>query len=420
MIKYNVIVVGGGLSGVAAAVAAAREKQKVLLLEKNNHLGGAASNCLINPFMKFSIKGKNGLERINNGIFGYLVDEMHRMNGLDESLSPDIVFNNEYMKYLLERLCLESGVDVLFSATVTGAKTENGIIEHISVFAGNNFTEYAADCFVDCSGDADLAYFSGVPCRVGRDGDNLCQPMTLCFWLSGVDTDKFEKERASINPLYKKFREEGKIKNVRENVLIFKHVAKGILHFNTTRVVGLNPTDPADVTKAQFIARGQVFEMYAFLKENFECFRNSVLLLTAPEIGIRESRMIIGKYVWTKEDVLSYRKFDDAVACGCYEIDIHSPDGTGTQLIYLDRTKYYTIPYRSLLPENVDNLLVAGRCISATHEAQSAYRIMPIICNIGESAGYAAAIAAKKKINCSEVDKDELHSLLDKYGVKYK
>ena len=103
-----------------------------------------------------------------------------------------------------------------------------------------------------------------------------------------------------------------------------------------------------------------------------------------------------------------------------YEIDIHSPDGTGTHLIYLDRTKYYTIPYRSLLPENVDNLLVAGRCISATHEAQSAYRIMPIICNIGESAGYAAAIAAKKKINCSEVDKDELHSLLDKYGVKYK
>ena len=106
MIKYNVIAVGGGLSGVAAAVAAAREKQKVLLLEKNNHLGGAASNCLINPFMKFSIKGKNGLERINNGIFGYLVDEMHRMNGLDESLSPDIVFNNEYMKYLLERLCM--------------------------------------------------------------------------------------------------------------------------------------------------------------------------------------------------------------------------------------------------------------------------------------------------------------------------
>lgn len=420
MVKYNVIIVGGGLSGVAAAVAAAREKQRVLLLEKNYHLGGAASNCLINPFMKFSIKGENGLERINNGIFGYLVDEMRKMGGVDESLSPDMAFNNEYMKYLLERLCAESGVDVLYGANVTGARVENGKISGITVFAGNGFREYEADCYVDCSGDADLAYYAGVPCRVGRDEDNLCQPMTLCFWLSGVDMNKFEKERPLINPLYKSFRESGKIKNQRENVLIFKHVAKGILHFNTTRVTGLNPTDPADVTKAQFMAREQVFEMYAFLKENFECFKNSVLLLTASEIGIRESRMINGLYVWTQDDVLSYRKFDDAIACGCYEIDIHSPDGTGTHLIYLDRTKYYTIPYRSLVPEKIDNLLVAGRCISATHEAQSAYRIMPIICNIGESAGYAAACAVRSGVRCADVDVNELHSLLDKYGVKYK
>lgn len=420
MVKYNVIVVGGGLSGVAAAVAAAREKQKVLLLEKNNHLGGSASNCLINPFMKFCINGKHGPERINNGIFGYLVDEMQKMNGIDKSIAPDIVFNNEYMKYLLEKLCTESGVEVLFGATVTGAKTENGNIGSITVFAGNKFADYTADCFIDCSGDADLAYFAGVPYRVGRDGDNLCQPMTLCFWLSNVDMDKFGKERASINPLYKKYREEGRIKNVRENVLIFKHISNGILHFNTTRVVGLDPTNPADVTKAQFIAREQVFEMYGFLKENFECFRNAVLLLTAPEIGIRESRMINGRYVWTKDDILSYKKFDDAVVCGCYEIDIHSPDGTGTHLIYLDRTKYYTIPYRSLVPENIDNLLVAGRCISTTHEAQSAYRIMPIVCNIGESAGCAAACAVKNKVKCSEVDISELHAILDKYGVKYK
>lgn len=419
MKEYNVIVVGGGLSGVAAAAAAAREGMRVLLLEKNYHLGGAASNCLINPFMKYCIKGKNGPERINNGIFGYLVDEMRKMNGLDESAAPDVVFNNEYMKYLLEKLCSESGVEVLYGALLTGAKTEGRKICSITVFTGNAFEEYNAECYIDCSGDADLSYLAGVTCRVGRETDGLCQPMTLCFWLSGVDMEKFKADRALINPLYKQFQAEGKIKNVRENVLIFRHVAKGVLHFNTTRVVGLNPTDPTDVTKAQFIARSQVFEMYDFLKGNFECFKNAELLLTAPEIGIRESRMINGLYVWTAEDILSYKKFDDAVACGCYEIDIHSPDGTGTQLIYLDRTKYYTIPYRSLVPVNIGNLLVAGRCISTTHEAQSAYRIMPIVCNLGESAGYAASCAVKHKIECANVEIDELHALLDKYGVKY-
>ena len=243
--------------------------------------------------------------------------------------------------------------------------------------------------------------------------------MTLCFWISNVDTEQFRKDRPNINDVYKQWQAEGKIKNPRENVLIFKHVAPGILHFNTTRIINMNPVDARDLTRAQIEARKQIFEMYDFLKANFESFKNSVLLMSAPEIGVRESRMIDGDYVFCLDDILSYRKFEDSVACGCYEVDIHNPSGTGTHLIYLKSDDYYTIPLRCLFPRGLKNLLVAGRCISSTHEAQSAYRIMPIVCNIGEAAGFTAALANKSGVMPREIDINELHAVLKKYGGRY-
>ena len=234
-----------------------------------------------------------------------------------------------------------------------------------------------------------------------------------------IKMEHFKKDRPNINDVYKQRQAEGKIKNPRENVLIFKHIAPGILHFNTTRIINMNPVDARDLTRAQIEARKQIFEMYDFLKANFESFKNSVLLMSAPEIGVRESRMIDGDYVFCLDDILSYRKFEDSVACGCYEVDIHNPSGTGTHLIYLKSDDYYTIPLRCLFPRGLNNLLVAGRCISSTHEAQSAYRIMPIVCNIGEAAGFAAALANKSDIMPREIDINELHTALKKYGGRY-
>ncbi len=419
MKNYDLIVVGGGLSGVAAAIAAARDGLDVLLIEKNQHLGGAASNNLINPFMKYCIQGESGLTRLNNGLFGKLVDTMREMGGINESDKLNVIFNVEYLKFILENWCAESGVNVMYGTAVISADCFNGEIKSIKIFNRDGVGEVSAKFYIDCSGDANLAVMAGVPFMLGRKADNLCQPMTLCFWISNVDTEKFKEERALINPKYKEFQKKGFITNSRENVLIFHHIAPEILHFNTTRVVGLNPTNAEDVTKAQFAARKQIFEMYEFLKNNFECFKDSVLLMSAPEIGVRESRKIVGEYLYTQDDIINFTKFEDSVACGCYEIDIHNPSGTGTHLIYLDRTKYYTIPYRSLIPKGVKNMLVAGRCISSTHEAQSAYRIMPIICNIGESAGCAVACATKSRVELREVNMGDLHAILDKYGVKY-
>ncbi|HOB36656.1 MAG: FAD-dependent oxidoreductase [Clostridiales bacterium] len=244
----------------------------------------------------------------------------------------------------------------------------------------------------------------GCPYHIGREKDNLCQPMTLCFRALGVDMEKFRESGKVLNRLYQQMQKEGKIKNPRENVLFFYYFVDDILHFNSTRVVKLNPTDAFDLTRAEIEAREQVFELFDFLKENIDGFQNSSLIMTAPSIGVRESRMIDGEYLLTGRDLISCRKFEDSIAAGNYDIDIHNPEGSGTSHYYFPEGQYYTIPYRSLIPKNVDNMLVAGRCISADHEAQASIRIMPIVCCLGEAAGTAVGVAAGEGVAVNRVD----------------
>ena len=261
------------------------------------------------------------------------------------------------------------------------------------------------------------AVMAGVPTRLGREPDNLCQPMTLCFRVCNIDVEDFWKHHKEINDLYKKLQAEGKIKNPRENVLIFNTLVDGVLHFNTTRVVKHNPTDPFDVTEAEMIAREQMFEMYYFLKENCPGFEKSQLLYSAGEIGPRESRMIDGEYLLTETDLRDCVKFDDAIAAGNYDIDIHNPEGTGTSHYYFPAGTWYTIPYRALQPKNADNLLVAGRCVSTTHEAQASIRIMPIVATLGQAAGVAAAQAVKAGVGVKEIDVKALQEALRQGGA---
>lgn len=396
MKNYDVITVGGGFAGVAAAIAAAREGANVLLVERNCMLGGAASNCLINPFMRSytTVQTKNSTCEVplNKGIFALLLARLKQMGGLKRDTSfiaKDYVFNEEYVKFIFENMCKENGVNLLYKTVMTDVNVDDGFVKSIRVFNKSGFSDLSANFYIDATGDADLAYAAGAECKLGRDGDEMCQPMTLCFRLCNVDMEAYRREKSSINPLYNKFRAQGKIKNPRENVLIFDHFADGILHFNTTRAVKLNPVNAEDITKAQIETREQVFEMFYFLRENFSAFKNAELLMTAPEVGVRESRKIVGEYTLTKDDIIGCKHFLDSIAVGAYEIDIHSPDGTGTELVYLKPDQYYTIPYRSLIPKTLKNVLVAGRCISATQEAQSSIRIMPVVCNIGEGAGVA-------------------------------
>ena len=200
-------------------------------------------------------------------------------------------------------------------------------------------------------------------------------------------------------------------------MLIFRTLHTGVQHFNSTRVVRLDPTDLFDVTKAEQEAREQVFELVQFLRENIEGYEHCELLSTAMETGVRESRMILGEYTLTGEDLVACTKFPDSIALGNYDIDIHNPEGSGTSHYYFPKGQYYTIPLRALQVKGMHNLLVAGRCLSATHEAQASVRIMPICCCTGEAAGVAAAVALQNGTGTGDVNVARVQDILRKNGA---
>ncbi len=439
MEQYDLIVSGGGLTGCAAAIAAAREGKKVLLLEQYGFLGGAATTIFVNPFMPYTIQDEEGNQTpINTGIFSKILKQLREMGGFHKN---ELTFNEEYLKLILDRMMRKYGVTVLFHTFVTGTKVENGKIVSVHVANKTGSYDIGGDYFIDTTGDADLAARSGCPYHLGRENDQMCQPMTLCFRLGNVDTSKLHeikthipsdnpnfKQRETamlhgnhidINALYKKFQDEGKIKNPREDVLMFTHMADGVVHFNSTRIIKRCPVDASDVSEAEMDAREQAYELYLFMKEHVEGFENSMLLSSAPQIGARESRMINGHYTIVQQDIIDCTKFEDSIARGAYGVDIHSPDGKGTTIHDIPVGEYYTIPYRALIPQKVSNLIVAGRCISSVHEAQAAYRVMPICCSMGEAAGLAASIALTDGAEAKDVDIQKLHKLLDKYGCLY-
>lgn len=413
--KYDLIVVGGGFAGVSAAMEAGRKGLQVLLIDKYNCLGGAAANCLIMPFMDYCTKDPVTGEKIllTGDLFNEIIDEMEKMGGLHENRQ---IFDEEILKLVLNRMCNRYGVEPLFNTTVTDVNKCDDKILSITAWGKSRKLELFADYFVDATGDAELSVMAGCGYRVGREEDGLCQPMTLCFRVGGVDTELFHANKNLINPLYRQFQQEGRIQNPRENVLLFLTMHNGVIHFNTTRVVKHDPTDPADVTKAELTAREQVFEMHSFLKENIPGFENSYVLSTALQIGIRESRMVEGEYVLTQEDLKSLARFEDAIAVANYDIDIHNPAGAGTSHYYFGAGEWYQIPYRCLLPKNCTNLLVAGRCISSTHEAQASYRIMPFCAELGQAAGAAVSVAVKNNTTLRGVDIKELQSILRSEG----
>ena len=410
---WDLIVVGGGLTGVAAAVSARRQGLEVLLIEKAGFLGGAPGTLLINPFMPYSTTVDGKRFELSRGFFSELRRLLKEVGGYEDG-REDI--HEEYLKLALDRLVLKEGVQPLLHATLCGVEKEGETIKAVRVVTKAGILTFKGRCFIDSTGDADLAVMAGCPYHLGRP-DGLCQPMTLCFRIGNVDIPTFQKNRQAMQEKYKQFQAEGKIKNPRENVLIFNTLVDGVLHFNTTRVVKHDPTDPFDVTEAEMIAREQMFEMYDFLKNNCPGFEHSQLLYSAGEIGARESRMIDGEYLLTETDLRDCVKFEDAIAAGNYDIDIHNPEGTGTSHYYFPAGTWYTIPYRSLQPKNADNLLVAGRCISSTHEAQASYRVMPIVTTLGQAAGTAAAVAVKAGVGVKEIDVKALQDILTENGA---
>jgi hypothetical protein len=416
VLNTDVLVVGGGPAGIAAAVASAREGSRTILVERYGFLGGMATAGLVNPFMvsKFPSGGL-----IMPPIFSDVIARLEEKNAAKRGelfRQPHIVFDPEVLKSVLFDLILSAGVTLYLHSYASG------VILKDERFAGALFESKSGQFRVfsrigiDATGDGDLAYLSGAQYELGRSSDGLMQPATLNFRVGGVDTEAMPN-REDMDKAFRAAKDEGRIKIEREKLLWFETTRANELHFNATRVIRVNGTKVEDLTRAEIDGRRQAEEIMSYLKAEVKGFENAFIAATATQVGIRETRRIIGHYMLTKEDVIEGKDFDDSIAKCSYPIDIHDPKGKGTLFQPLSRP--YGIPYRCLIPKKIDNLIVAGRPISVSHEAFSSTRVMPTCMATGEAAGISASLCIKRKTSPAKADVDEICGILLKSGANY-
>jgi hypothetical protein len=425
---YDIVVVGGGPAGINAAIAAGRKKKKVLLIERHGFLGGMSTIASVYPWMTFHTEnGTQVIKGIAEEIVQRLKDRgaspghLRDTCGFVYSVTP---YDPEVYKVLAVEMLEEAGVELLVHSFVDELKVENDKIQYIEITSKSGRQKIYADVFIDSSGDADLAHLSGAPTLKGRDGDQKTQPLTMKFRMRGVDLDRIkahmlsnpdnffrktpfdelpELPLTSVQGFYKEWKEADLPIN-RDQVLFFSGPAKDEVLVNMTRVQDLDATRIEDLTKAEFEGRKQVLMVADFLKEWIPGFENASISSTGAQIGIRESRRIDGEYTLTKEDVTAGKTFDDVICKSGYPIDIHAPSGNGMEIAWVEGDGSFDIPYRTLVPKKINNLLVAGRCISTTHEALATTRLTPSAMAVGQAAGTAAAIALDSGTLPGEID----------------
>ncbi len=297
----------------------------------------------------------------------------------------------------------EAGVQYLLHSLATGVM-EEGTMRRVVFETKSGPVVLGAPMVVDCTGDGDVAVRAGAVFEIGRREDGLVQPMTLMFRMVEFEYAAFEgyvREHPDqwrgvhgLWDLIARAARAGELDLPREDLLMFGTPHEREVAVNSTRITQVFGTDVRDLTYAEWQGRRQIRQIAAFLRRYVPGFENSYIAQSGVGVGVRETRRIVGEYQLTADDHLGARRFDDGVARGAYPLDIHNPAGKGTLLRRLAPGQAYDIPLRALIPKSVERLLVAGRCIRGTHEAQSSYRAMPIALATGQAAGVCAALAA--------------------------
>ncbi len=404
--SYDVIVIGGGPGGFSAAISSAMRGVRTLLVERYGFLGGMATAGLVNPFMSYKLKGKN----LSSSVFNNLIARLEKEGALKEDKHT---FDDEVMKFVLDRMAYEYGVEVLFHSFFVDVDCSERNIKAVYLEGKSGKLKLEGKIIIDSTGDGDVACKAGAQVKIGREQDGLCQPMTLCFRIGGITGGLKPHELAKeLTEILLRAKERGEINQPRENVLIFSTLLPDVYHFNTTRVVAKSGVDVYQLSEAEIEGRRQVVELFKLFKQNSPRFKNAYLMKMACQIGVRETRRILGQYILTEEDIIEARKFEDGIARSNYPIDIHNPTGEGTIIKEVKNGDYYEIPYRCLLPIGFDNLLIGSRCISSTHEAHSSLRVMPVVSGIEEAAGAAAAITTLKKTSPSNIEGNYLKKVI--------
>ncbi len=436
MKTYDIIIAGGGMTGTAAAIAASRAGKKTLLIEQYGCLGGMATVGHVNPFMTYyrSQRAFPGQE-VTAGIFQEILDRLELESEIlteyreeDGSVPKEskykprlwpgnVGFDTEALKWILDDMVLEAGGELRFHTMILDAEMSEGEVKTIQTASKSGLETFTARLFIDTTGDADLGFRAGFETEYGRKSDGRAQAMTTMFRMGDVDAD-------NIPDNYDEYLHEavkrGDVKDPgKKNLLMFPYPGQGCISFNQNEIADLDPTDADQLSEAEVRGRKAIREMVAFLKKDMPGFGNARVEQIAGQIGIRETRRIVGDFIMSVDDVVNASRFEDSIACGAFPVDIHDPEGKQNKnpMTPLPAGEYYQIPYRALIAKNSQNLLTAGRCLSATHEAAASIRVMPICTSLGQAAGEAAAMAVEENCCVSEINVASLQDRLKKAGA---
>lgn len=418
--EVDVLVIGGGPAGVGAALSAARNGAKTLVVEQFNCLGGVATAGGHGHISKYDESGTG--RRIVGGIAHEIGDRVVDA-GFGIRNSHGIWFEVEGLKLFLDEMAEKSGVELLYHTFFSDTVMENGAVVGAVIQNKDGRQIISAKRIVDCTGDGDVAFHTGCPYEVGRHSDGKCQPVTLMFTIGGVDWDKVSAWRTDykMTATWEEAQCKGDMRPFQKTIMgwWWTPTRPDQVGVNFTHVIYVDSTRAEDLTKATLEARKQAYETIEVYRKYVPGMEKCYMVSTPNTIGIRESRRIMGDYVLTEDDVKAQREFEDNVCYGSFFVDIHCIDGAGMDPTVWNPPKgfKYHIPYRILLPQGVDNLLTAGRCVSCTHIALGSIRVMVPCIGMGEAAGTAAALSLKGGVTPRQLDVDVLQRQLRAQGA---
>ena len=415
MIKKNelhtdVLVLGSGPSGFAAAYSAAKNGARVTLVEQCGEIGGISTSGLMSHW---------------TGTCGSpLYHEILRRSAEKNEFKSDnpTLIDPEKLKTLYFEMLDEVGARILLYTFAYDAICDGDRVLGATVVNKSGMTDIYAKITVDATGDGDIAARAGAEFVLGRESDNQMQPATLMFKVGGVDCDRaaflpsfettYQTENGELQALAKQH-----IPYPAGHILTYRTTLPGVVTCNMTNAVGIDGTNADDLTKATITCRKQIDDIIKYLRKFVPGYENCFIISSASLIGVRETRHFKGKYTLNEQDILEAKVFPDYVVKDAhFNFDVHNITGAGLDETGVQhgfkQTEGYTVPYRCLLPEIKENLLLCGRNISGTHIAHSNFRAMPICVGIGEAAGVAAALAVKQACRLADVDSKDIRKVI--------
>jgi len=428
--EYDVVVLGGGPAGIAAAVAAARAGRTTLLVERYGFLGGMGTAAGVTNFCGLHANVHGDIRQVVHGVATDLLARIDRLGGLN---APHTVFgktsaqayDTAAYKIAADDLLLSSGVTLLFHALAVGVSMNSERRVHALLLeTKSGRTAVVGRCFIDASGDGDLAAWAGAPYDKGDGAGNMLYPSTM-FRLNGIDPVRAGSDWGLIPKLMLQAESAGRYVFPRKTPIVRPQKNPIEWRVNLTQLanaqgLAMDGTNAQELSDAEVLGRQQIASVAGFLKE-VPGFEDSYIVDIAPQVGIRETRRVRGLYQLTESDVLGCASFDDTIGVNGWPLELHMKGDVEFRWPKIPESRGFNhLPYRMTVPPGLDNLWVAGRCASMTHEAQSAARVTGACFVMGQAVGVAADLALKASATgmaASQVNVAALQTRLEAEGA---